>query len=1025
MSVVWSFGAILNNDLRRLFEDYFLQYKRRFDTKLSSHAGKSARDSMFEKAFDIERMQWDLISERVSSKIGTESASKSFMDAQRQQIIVPSLEISQGLLLFDILMQRKSYHIMFEGQKASQKTMVLNNISRLKKYNYRSIWIPMTATVTIDKARYVFEQFFKTSENRFVMSPVDGMKHIFIIDDLHMEDNLNTKFSEFFRMWDIYGGYYHIENGYFVNIEKLRLLLAKNSNMPPNTHRANDRLTYYINSVYFDDLDNDRFRMFVQNWLTNKSISFTSKLVNKFYILITNSLMSIKDKMSRNDAFSEFQILPIFNFHHFVRLCNNFSTFSMMLDEQNPDNEKEEGIIAKLLAFELSNIFGDRIMNPQLRNEFLTRIQEVCKHNFLVSDVTADKINELCYGNFHELYKQPSNFVYTKNKPEDFPEIINQIKKKFKADLKSKNLIINSYLEVFLEIPGALRQIYKIARLIKAKNSHICLIGPPGAGTREYLQLACLISSTNNQTAILFEPNVRYSVDVIKFRNDFRKAMVLAVKTKNEVSFLIDDTHIDDIIYFDYVANFLTLFDNDSIELFDHEFCQELIKTQRQVNDEEIESLSKGGMKGNLKMFKSTTSGFDTADPSLKNKQNDKELYIMAINTIIDKFHVVINFSSINKYKYYAKKYSCFETKMSCMYIDDISNEQAFDFSYQHFKNIAISNPSGRTSQEQYQDDEEIEKRTKDIAKRIVEVKSKIYNNILDFFYQNSSIDGSVLGESDDDSSFKLSNERQSDKKIDTIANNISNNMKKIHTLDIPVSTDFNSKYRYILFNEMISYLYEFLSSSLLVIRNYYESLVLKTNDLSNFYSTTHSRKKDLHNRNLNITLQLMEYKDRISKVNTHIKDKQNTLKSQLMELAEHDETNTGGNQKQRGFMSNKSDIELAINFTQKAIADLENELKRLNQSHNEIKVNLGSLEEVISDTEISNVRSAQILNSIIDHADVAKKKLDSVKKRIKNILGDSILLAVSIVYLGVFSLKNRVSIRRKIRDMLAAFDIN
>lgn len=107
MSVVWTFGAILNQDLRRLFEDYFLQYKRKFDTKLSSHAGKSVKDSLFEKAFDIERMQWDLLSERVNSKLGSENGAKGYLDAQRQQIIVPSLEISQGLLFFDVLMQRK------------------------------------------------------------------------------------------------------------------------------------------------------------------------------------------------------------------------------------------------------------------------------------------------------------------------------------------------------------------------------------------------------------------------------------------------------------------------------------------------------------------------------------------------------------------------------------------------------------------------------------------------------------------------------------------------------------------------------------------------------------------------------------------------------------------------------------------------------------------------------------------------------------------------------------------------------
>ena len=88
------------------------------------------------------------------------------------------------------------------------------------------------------------------------------------------------------------------------------------------------------------------------------------------------------------------------------------------------------------------------------------------------------------------MYKQPSKFIYSKNKPEDFDEIISQIKKKFKADMKHKNIVVNNFLEAFLEIPGSLRLIYKIARLIKARNSHIMLVAPPGSGKREYLQLA-------------------------------------------------------------------------------------------------------------------------------------------------------------------------------------------------------------------------------------------------------------------------------------------------------------------------------------------------------------------------------------------------------------------------------------------------------------------------------------------------------------------------------------------------------
>ena len=364
------------------------------------------------------------------------------------------------------------------------------------------------------------------------------------------------------------------------------------------------------------------------------------------------------------------------------------------------------------------------------------------------------------------------------------------------------------------------------------------------------------------------------------------------------------------------------------------------------------------------------------------------------------------------------------------MFVNELTSDEALQFSTKQFKKIAVTNPSSRGSQDSYQNEEEVEKRTKVIAKRVVEVKSKINNYILDLFYQNSSVDGAISNDSDDESSFKNSNLDQSEKQLDSIMNAINQNLKKVHTLDIPVTTSYNSKYRFILFNEMVTYLYDFLSSSLMVKRNYYESLVLKTNDLSNFYSTTHNRKKELHNKNLEITLQLIDYQDRMAKVENQIKDKENTLKSQRQELAEHDEkdeddnNNSGGN-RYRGFMSNRSDIELAINFTQKAIVELKEELLRLNQHHDEIKLNLGGLENVISDTEISNVRSAQILNSIIDNADIAKKELESVKKRIKNVLGDSILLAATVVYLGVFCIKNRISMRKKIADMLTSFEIS
>ena len=79
----------------------------------------------------------------------------------------------------------------------------------------------------------------------------------------------------------------------------------------------------------------------------------------------------------------------------------------------------------------------------------------------------------------------------------------------------------------------------------------------------------------------------------------------------------------------------------------------------------------------------------------------------------------------------------------------------------------------------------------------------------------------------------------------------------------------------------------------------------------------------------------------------------------------------------------------------------------------------------MISSTEISNVRSAQIINSITEISATAQIKLEKTQERIKNILGDCILLSCSVVYLGIFSMRKRIEFRRILRETLKSNNIS
>lgn len=57
-------------------------------------------------------------------------------------------------------------------------------------------------------------------------------------------------------------------------------------------------------------------------------------------------------------------------------------------------------------------------------------------------------------------------------------------------------------------------------------------------------------------------------------------------------------------------------------------------------------------------------------------------------------------------------------------------------------------------------------------------------------------------------------------------------------------------------------------------------------------------------------------------------------------------------------------------------------------------------------------MRTEQIVNHIVKYTDRLEKKREDIDNRVRTVLGDSILLAVSVVYLGPFAPEERARLR-------------
>jgi hypothetical protein len=69
-------------------------------------------------------------------------------------------------------------------------------------------------------------------------------------------------------------------------------------------------------------------------------------------------------------------------------------------------------------------------------------------------------------------------------------------------------------------------------------------------------------------------------------------------------------------------------------------------------------------------------------------------------------------------------------------------------------------------------------------------------------------------------------------------------------------------------------------------------------------------------------------------------------------------------------------------------------------------------LSRKIEEAELSYMRTDQIFNSIDEYSKRMNHKLESITSRSQTLIGDSILLASSVVYLGIFSPEEREQIR-------------
>jgi len=574
MCVVWSFGAGLNKELRKVFEETFSPFRRKFNINIGSVISQGAhsqglnrnKSTLFDIFYDPERLQWDLLQEKLEYKL------KLHYDPLQNHLLIPTVEVSQSYFLADILFSAIKHeslesgtslnkHLRIIGPSATSKTTALQTFAKKHRESYETLNIPMSAYLTFGKLKEAIEKHY-FPKKRNLLEPKDPHKKIIlIIDDLHLHSNLQINVLEFFRSWCSCKGYYDMQEGLFKHLGDFGLMMGENCDYrrsycgvggkTPLESQSN-RFLFYSNTLYQDEYDSERIKIFIQHWLTSKMWN-TSKLVNKYYILITNCLMFLNERLKRQEIFHQSSFLKLNSFHLFARFCSNLANYTLISDEVDELVDKssftrefrEEDYSANMMAYELQRTMGDRILMPQHRVTFLAKVAEVCKMEFLCGNHMAPAfLDQVLLGNYH-VRKERAHVKYINQM-----NALNDVKKAIKRKLAEVSN--NHFLETFLEAPNSLKEIFRLSRILFKDQQHLMVVGMPSCGKHEYLQLAAILND-----ALMFEINAAKYNEPIQFAQAFKDA-VLSTLILNQQAFVVVSEHqLRDSTYIDFIYNFV------------------------------------------------------------------------------------------------------------------------------------------------------------------------------------------------------------------------------------------------------------------------------------------------------------------------------------------------------------------------------------------------------------------------------------------------------------------------------------
>ncbi|XP_022110107.1 dynein heavy chain 1, axonemal-like isoform X1 [Acanthaster planci] len=574
-SLVWTVGATVDFDGRRKFSTYLREKMQKenialpfppdntvYDYKLDD-GGISKRPSKDdEEEEEAGKRKEALLSTgshtAASIEVFTEVHWLDWMHGMGERkinpemrysdIIVPTADTVRGAHLLEMLLTNKK-RVLTVGDTGTGKTLTISDkLLKSMPKDYISNFISFSARTSANQTQDLLDSKLD-KRRKGVFGPPLGKYIIFFIDDLNMpalEVYGAQPPIELIRQWMDHRGWYDRKQiGAFRELVDINFVCAMG---PPGGGRnpVTARLMRHFNVLSFCELEHSSkhriFATILDSWLAQ------TPSVSDHCAKIVDTTINVYETITT-------QLLPTPAKSHYTFNLRDLSKVFQGILMATPAKVENLSSLLRLWYHESCRVFQDRLVNKQDRDWFESLLRDKMTSVFGAKPEEVLPTDNILYGDFMVANVDNKQYAYI----EDEAKMI-QVMKDYLEDYNQVNTA-QMKLVLFMD---ATKHVCRISRIIRQPLGNALLLGVGGSGRQSLTRLAAHMAEYD-----LFQIELSKNYGVNEWREDLKKVMMAAGLEGKPTVFLFCDTQIKAESFLEDINNILNSGDVPNVYGFD------------------------------------------------------------------------------------------------------------------------------------------------------------------------------------------------------------------------------------------------------------------------------------------------------------------------------------------------------------------------------------------------------------------------------------------------------------------------